>query len=514
MDNYILIAVGGSGARVAQSVVAMAAAGMPGELGINTAGTNSQLIVKLVDIDVNHNDGIELYEMIMAYNKAVGQFINENPTLFQKDGWHPLQIKLLTHEEFIFDARLGGAGIKRESIEDLVTGLTGDPRFLLDSLLGQDDREMNLLAGCKAKPRIGSLLWQYLYATDSNGFWDDIRSLTVPGNNTRIMFVGSVFGGTGASGVPTLAKLLRKTVNAGVHGNEAYGISLLTPYFQLAPPTDAPVQSNKFPFESKMAMGYYESDPELLQMDCIQIVGDQLRCMMKKNEQTGTWEPIGYTLDSTGEQNNPSLPAELVAAVGIHQFFAATSSDKLTIHGYDTPINEALSEVYSADMLPQAQTSGKCLYRLTRFCHTLLNYYDYMSQKKPLAMPTVFHNLWEKSEIRDKNWRNDKWLNGEQGMGGILDFAKTIERWLTDLEHNGMRDLLDIDRNSAIVSNAAKKGRADFSVHEKTGKDIMGIVNDSTNAFFRDIIGMDAREIQKIRQRVFMLALLRACTTD
>lgn len=514
MDNYILIAVGGSGARVAQSVVAMAAAGMPGELGINTAGTNSQLIVKLVDIDVNHNDGIELYDMIAAYNKAVGQFISENPTLFQNDNWRPLQIKLLTHEKFKFDARLGGAGVKRDNVEDLVTRLTGDPRLLLDSLLGQDDRQMNLLAGCKARPRIGSLLWQYLYAADSNGFWDDIRSLTVPGNNTRIMFVGSVFGGTGASGVPTLAKLLKKTVNEDAHGDEKYGITLLTPYFQLAPPTDAPVQSNKFPFESKMAMGYYESDPDLLQMDCIQIVGDQLRSMMKRNEQTETWDPIDYTLDSTGEQNNPSLPAELVAAIGVHQFFAAIGPDKLMIHGYDTPVNEALSAVYSADMLPQAQTSGKCLYRLTRFCHILLDYYDHMSQKKPSAMPAVFHNLWENGELRDGNWRNDKWLNDEQGMGGILDFAKTIERWLTDLEHNGMRDLLGFDENGAIVSNAAKRGRGDFSVHEKTGRDIMGTVNNGTNAFFRDIIGKDAKAVMKIRQRVFMLALLKACTTN
>ena len=516
MNNLILIAVGGTGARIAQSVVAMAAAGLPAELGVNANGDNTLLYVKIVDIDVNHKDGRELYDMIESYNATIGDLIEQDSAVFGKQKWRPIRIRMVDKpEDFVFDAQLGGAGIQRLKIEDIVTGLRDEPRLLLDALISKGDRTMNLLAGCKARPRIGALLWQYLYNDDACGFWEDIRTMMAPGNTTRIMFAGSVFGGTGASGVPTLAKLLRHELQNGVQGVNTYGITLMTPYFQLKPPEDAPVQSDKFPFESKMAMRYYESDPDLLQMDCVQIVGDELHTMVanvaKDLKAKPQWREIQYTPDSEGEQNNPSMPAELVAAIGIHMFFAGRNTSNFMLHGHEVLPKEDASAVHSINMFPCGSESGKCLDRLVRFCHILLDYCDSLAAEAPDRKPAFFHKLWDEDCLNTPKWKEHYWENEARGIGHIIDFSRQINRWLDDLEHNGMKDVLKIQDNHNTICNAASHGSTSFECHGVKGSHIFGCLNGRVNAFFKDITNKTPKEIPVLRQRTLMRALLEAC---
>lgn len=515
MNNLILIAVGGTGARVAQSVVAMAAAGLPAELGVDADGTKTQLYIKLVDIDVNHEDGKELQNMIENYNTTINDLIEKNPTVFGKKKWRPLKILMAESTKFVFDAQIGGAGVKKDSIEDMVTGLSDGPRLLLDALLNEDDRRMDLLAGCKARPRIGALLWQHLYNADAQGFWEDIRQMMGQGNDTKIMFAGSVFGGTGASGVPTLAKLLRKTLQEGIHDKDQFGITLMTPYFQLQPPEDALVQSKKFTFESKMAMRYYESDSELLKMDCVQIVGDEMQTMyikVKGQDKESRWEPIKYTQDDTGKQNDPAMPAELVAAIGIHMFFAGKATGDLMMHSYAEPVKKDASKVYSLNMLPESGKSSICLYRLTRFCHILLDYCEPMAFAKPSDRAALFHNLWEEDCLSRPDWRDNYWKNKERGIGSLIGFSRDMKRWLDELDHNGMRDVLQMDYNRNVVRNAAVYGRTGFLCHGVKGNRILGRLNDRTNVFFKDIINLDKAHVPQVRQRIFIRALLEACS--
>lgn len=516
MNNQILIAVGGTGARIAQSVVAMAAAGLSAELGVNSNATKSQMYIKLVDIDVDHKDGQELYDMIESYNATVGEILEANPSAFGDKKWRPMKIRMVDKPEFVFDAQLGGAGIKKEKIEDIVVGLKDEPRLLLDSLISKNDRDMNLLAGCKARPRIGALLWQYLYNMDTQGFWQDIRNMMTPGNTTRIMFAGSVFGGTGASGVPTLAKLLRQSLKNDVQGTNSFGITLMSPYFQLTPPEDAPVQSKKFPFESKMAMRYYESDMDLLQMDCVQIVGDELHTMItnveKRKDKDPVWQEISYTPDITGEQNNPSMPAELVAAIGIHMFFAGKEDGNLMMHGHEVQYEEKASDVHSINMLPSASESGICLYRLSRFCHIMNDYCNMLADEAPRKKPAMFHKLWDEGNLGGIDWREKSWKNRDVGVGHILDFSENINRWLNDLEQNGMRDVLHFERECNEIRNAACHGSTSFSSHGIKGNRILGTLNSQVNSFFKDITNVESKLVPQIRQRVLMSALLEACT--
>ena len=68
MKKFVLVAIGGTGMRVAQSFVALAASGFLSDL----SGTDYKLEIRLVDLDiVAGSDKIELEEMIRSLNDAL-----------------------------------------------------------------------------------------------------------------------------------------------------------------------------------------------------------------------------------------------------------------------------------------------------------------------------------------------------------------------------------------------------------------------------------------------------------
>ena len=68
MKKFVLVAIGGTGMRVAQSFVALAASGFLSDL----SGQDYKLEIRLVDLDiVAGSDKIELEEMIRALNDAL-----------------------------------------------------------------------------------------------------------------------------------------------------------------------------------------------------------------------------------------------------------------------------------------------------------------------------------------------------------------------------------------------------------------------------------------------------------
>lgn len=516
MSNYVLVAVGGSGARVAQSVVAMVAAGMLNELQtlhkLKTSGDAAdELVVKLVDLDVKHADGKELKDMIDAYNAAVGFLSEPGGQVWNTRGWKMTKIRLESDADFAFQTGLGNAIKKTETIEDLVSGIGqgNNPRLLLDALYGSDDRFMPLLQGCKARPRIGSLLWKNLYDQDPNGFWSGIQQLgKMPNIRARFMFTGSVFGGTGASGVPTLASELRKSLVSGMHSNDLkIGLTLMMPYFRLTCPATAPVQANVFPFESKMSMGYYVEPAVLQGIDCVQVVGDEPQAMQKYDEEQNKWFQLEYTDDDDPKpQNNPSLPAELVAAIGICEFFAGVPGKDAGCFVQDCkdPIDkpDGKSRIYSAQMLPESDATRKCLNRLERFVLLMEAFYNV--QVNARKKPTVICDLWGRNDIQ-KIWESE-----EDGVGRINRLSNELSRWISELDHNGLKSVFEFDTTESDVRYCAQKGKTSFQIADAQGSRMAGCMNTNALQYLTELkrAGMTHANL---RGQAFALALLDAC---
>lgn len=190
MKKFVLVAIGGTGMRVAQSLVALAASGF---LSDRCGAEDYKLEIRLVDLDiVAGSDKIELEEMIRAVNDAVPQLsiiVNDKSA---KTRWKAKGVDGVRTLQVPID--------DRSTLNDLVRDdlLEEKDALAFHALFAQDDREMVLRRGCKGRPRIGSLLWAEQFDEDwenRSGFWQSIFDDISEGDELRVMFAGSVFGG-------------------------------------------------------------------------------------------------------------------------------------------------------------------------------------------------------------------------------------------------------------------------------------------------------------------------------
>ena len=313
MKKFVLVAIGGTGMRVAQSLIALAASGFLSDL----CEPDYRLEIRLVDLDiVPGSDKIELEEMIRCVNEAMPSLsiIVDRETAHSR--WKANGIdRMKTLIPPIDD---------RSTLSDLICegNLDDSEKMAFHALFAEDDRTLVLRRGCKGRPRIGSMLWAEHFDQDwrnKGGFWQSIFDDIGTEDELRVMFAGSVFGGTGASGTPTLAQKFFRACRLGETGNTAsfanhVALTLMLPYFDVGQDTD--VDSGLFAINSKMALKYYETSELLSEVEFAQFVGDDRRQMEKKDEQ-GKWGRVRLDRGSRVDegQNDPSMPAELMAAV-------------------------------------------------------------------------------------------------------------------------------------------------------------------------------------------------------
>jgi hypothetical protein len=121
-----------------------------------------------------------------------------------------------------------------------------EPRLksLMDVLYSPDASEqgMELSEGYRGRPHIGAAAILSRAEQDAP-FWRSLREIlrrAQGGQEVRVFLIGSVFGGTGAAGFPTLARTLRDMARdaTGQAPNVRIGGALMLPYFGFAPPPD------------------------------------------------------------------------------------------------------------------------------------------------------------------------------------------------------------------------------------------------------------------------------------
>lgn len=506
MKEMILVAVGGSGARVAQSVVALAAAGFADRLVRDDKG--ARLTIRLVDIDINHDDGMDLRDMIISYNNAFGFLWNAKSGV-QREGWRPLEIVLENDNSFFFGTGFHSGTVTYANIKEYIErklNVDASSKPLIDALYGSTDQTMSLYCGCKGHPHIGSLLWDYLYDERYTPFWSSIVTTAGSPDAARIMFAGSLFGGTGASGVPTLAKRLK--VSLENCPDYKIGLTLMAPYFYL---NDAPdrvytedeveVDFTQFGFQSKLALNYYMLEDVLPSVECIQVVGSDEQTMCE-GDGTAT---LNRGDSTKTPQNDPAVPAELVAAIGILRYFAGVWEK-----GVFVP-KETGGRAHDWQMLPLADKARDSLQQLERFCLMTRDYFTPIALQKTSAHhPTFMEETWKESAYKVSEWAS-VWKGTEQGIGAALDFSERMLRYFQEMDRNGLA-VLNTDKYAVALKKKSKHGQtAGIDLQGIHGRSILGVMNRQVPRYYmsREHIvtpnnpGSDA----------YTLALMDACET-
>lgn len=269
-----LIAAGGSGAKVAEALIHLCGAGLgPDSLNILSVDTDDDNgnLARLVSTE-------GAYQGCRKFKWSRGGIRNEGVPL-------PFGTAITFHKLSATSA-VSSNGLRNPNI------CPTNCNDVLDLFFTQDEQETKCHEGFLARPNLGSLIMGK-HLTDELGssqeggadflsfLEDDLE------NDSRLVVVGSVFGGTGASVLPVAPDAILQALLKGraegaqialrnVWANLPKGAVMLLPYFK---PTGVPnqdtetVDPSRFLADTKNALLYYDASKTAQKYSTVHVVG-------------------------------------------------------------------------------------------------------------------------------------------------------------------------------------------------------------------------------------------------
>jgi len=313
VTTNILIGVGGTGAKVVEAILHAAAAGLGPEtlrVGFVDQDQSNGNVSRAMRLLKTITETRQLWRAMGAHHRIDGGgatgsdllYTDIRPLVAGAELWTPHQGQQVTLQRIIAPA--------------------AEDRPLFDALFakGADEQDMPLDEGYRGRPHIGSAAITAKVDQEAE-FWraliQQIRQ-SQGGSEVRLLFTGSVFGGTGAAGFPTLARLVRRRLERErITRNVTVGGVLMLPYFAFEAPDDPDAaaanvaKSEELLIQSRGALRYYDA------LFAQEHIFDELYLV--------GWNHVfdlGYHSPGAGSQENPPLAPELIAALGACRFFS------------------------------------------------------------------------------------------------------------------------------------------------------------------------------------------------
>jgi hypothetical protein len=442
MANYF-IGIGGTGARCAEACTYLAAAGL----------LDSDLHLLIIDPDANNGNASATGNLLTYYYAIHREQQPEHPTfvrrltkisslwakprdpiLFKADINNGGQLPDVWNTQHLNDRRFG----------DLLAYSSCPPKLksFLNLFFQPDDLNMELEVGYQGRTNVGSVaLKQTLEETQDitgSGFKEFLTRLTADLQNdeTKVFIAGSVFGGTGATGIPTIPALLKglddRVLPAAQRANLEWGAAFMAPYFifprntsnsnKLGPGTD----SARHPLATQAALLYYADAPPLYKH--VYLIGAPQRGQTNEANYPGG-----------GEQRNLPHYAELAAALAAWDFFnlPRESEEGTRLHYVDSFDNDD-DLVVSWATLPVnlVQPSAKRaelkqkLVAFTTFAYVYRNI---------LHNEFIRSSIYRGSDMYKDNFRNLSLDNQTQrdALTALNSFCDNYLRWLRSVGETG-----------------------------------------------------------------------------
>lgn len=504
-DCY-LIGIGGSGSKCVDSYTYMCAAGLGPE----------QLWMGIVDQDQPNGNLGKAKKNISNYQNLYKKFRSEGQNnilsksnLFKTNilskqnnlDWAPIDETTIPNLKELFEYDI----------------LNDDLKHLMECLYhSEKDLNLSLKEGFRGRPSIGTAAMIARMKEDAP-FWQNIFDAldgVSQGKEIRIFLVSSVFGGTGASGFPSIARLIRSILkHKGITDNVYIGGSLLLPYFSFPKPEDETDRdesalSDAFLQQSRGALNYY------YRLFKDEKVFDELYL-------TG-WDPLiqlNY-FDSGGTgQNNPPLMPELYSCLSASEFFTKDkieSEDESSV--YYTSRNSE-NEFNWGDIPTLNNNKNEVKNLIGQFTRTAVTFkYDWLD---------ALTKLWKSEKGTawyDSLIKSNTDLNNSNTQDFILEINNYFEQyllWLSSLINhskssvNDKLDLIDTNQFSTFDAEKLKTG-VELTPKRSGSRNLQTLVSNS-NSNSSDKIFEIMSEYKKAKELsgfgVFMNALFDACVT-
>ena len=296
--GYYAIGIGGTGSKCLESLIHLAAAGMMPD-------KKEELYLLFVDPDKANGSLARAVTTLECY-----KIFSNNPQLAQPC---LLQTKIDSVATPIFSPFDDGDDDKPR-LEDFFNyaglKLANDGAAdLFEVLYSDKERTTRLNQGFRGHPSVGAaVMAQTVLGGDEP--WKTFQAKVAKDPDAKIFLAGSIFGGTGASGFPTIAKLIKSGLKAKPIDAQIGG-ALILPYFTFIDDGDAELKAKAehFLMNTQAALKYYQHSNKDLVYNAIYLIGDDSQVQVQN-----------FSLGGKAQQNAQHF-IELYAALAAIHFF-------------------------------------------------------------------------------------------------------------------------------------------------------------------------------------------------
>lgn len=414
MSKLYIFGIGGTGSRVLKSLTMLLTAGV--ECGADT------IVPIIIDPDDAAADLTRTVETIKRYNSVRSKLDCSNAT---NNKFFKTEIR-----ETVTGFRLPLQNTRDVKFKDYmsVSTMSKSNKAMINMLFSQRNLEADMKVGFKGNPNIGSVvLNQFADSNEFKAFANDFQQ------GDKIFIISSIFGGTGASGFPLLAKTLRsnkKLPNYALINKSQIGAISVLPYFGVKQDDSSSIDSGTFISKAKSALSYYQDNiSNNNTVNALYYVADTIRNSYENCE------------GGAGQKNNAHF-IELVSALSIIDFSLSDYSGDTTTHleyGLSRDSHQVIFEDLGSD------TQGTLQLPLTQF--------------------VLFSKYMKERDDASQTWRKDRKFDSaffqSQFVKDILFVQNDFINWLTEMDSNQRRfspfELSKTDKIFDIVKGGKPK---------------------------------------------------------
>lgn len=375
--SYYVIGIGGTGAKCIEALAHLCAAGVV---------PDGELYSVFVDPD-KANGSLERAEITLRQYVSCGQLNLGTTDLFktrmviaEPGVWSPFEDEAQPRLDNFF--RYNHLQATKREVANL-----------FDVLYSTDEKTTGLDEGFRGHPSIGAAVMATTLRLGKSEPWKTFRDKIAQDikakAGAKIILVGSIFGGTGASGIPTIARLIREELKRIGQQKAQLGTVLMLPYFSFATVTGEVLKANSdnFLLNTQAALQYYSQQDYLKIYDAVYLLGDY------------TMSPVNdESIGGRAQRNEPHF-MELYAALSCADFF------RDNVSGYKM-IARREPGVVSWDDLPYNPSAAdlrRKIDALVRFAFAYLSSYypmlDYINKNGKSYQAPWYVNIFERNNL-------------------------------------------------------------------------------------------------------------------
>lgn len=272
MSKLFLFAIGGTGARVVRSFAMMLAAGP------RNFDSSLEVVPIIIDHDTGNGDLTRTKHVLDKYNEINQELYPDRGRTVYSDTFFSTRLTSLNnvgaqqpnpaewHLMFGGVDQTGGITFAQYvGLNSMAANKVLEPSLHLMQALYDDSPQtspnaelnLNLGVGFRGNPNIGTVVFNELKNTT---MFQAFLANCNPANGDKVFIVGSIFGGTGSSGIPVIVDEIRRST-IGAVAQVPIGVALVLPYFKLQPKVDkedtGAIDANMFNAKSIAALGAY-----------------------------------------------------------------------------------------------------------------------------------------------------------------------------------------------------------------------------------------------------------------